>query len=708
MYNPSPTVFRLERRLLLKITIHPTTYNDIMNLPPIGCRVARRLCKDESVMKVLSQFRNDYPEFVDYPDSSTFAILNIYRSIDKILESVPICPVCKKRRCVIDSTYEKWESGNVVYKYYCSNRECRKIQRVAKTKATNMQKYGCEFPLQNQEVYAKSMSTCEKLYGVKYTGQIEEAKIKRSKTNMKRYGVVVPSQNKEIQDKTKVTNMKRYGAKHPIQNSKIKRKLYDFFIKKYGMFPSQRQSQKDKVAQTNLERYGDTCSARNDEVKKKAIQTSLINWGTEHPSQSDEIKNKVKETFNENYGYDNCFQSPEIMDKLRKTCLNKYGTNTYLQSEQALHNKIANRYKALSDHSLENYIITPFDEFFNICKDDILVQYTIPLRWHCNKCNEDFEGVIDKSYQLIYKNGYARCPNCHKLYSNLSCKESELGDFVSSIYTGRVLKHDRTVLNGKELDLYLPDKHLAFEFDGIYWHSELNHPGTSFHLHKTVECEKLGIHLIHIFENEWLTKREIVNSRIKNLLGLSTNRIFARKCTIKEVDSKTSIEFQDVNHLQGHTNAKIHLGLYYQDELVSLMTFGKPRFDSHHEWELLRFCNKLDTSVVGAASKLLIHFERMYKPNSIVSYADRRWSNGKVYRKLGFILDHISEPNYWYWKSPNEFLLLHRVKFQKHKLSQLLENFDPNLTEVENMYANGYNRIFDCGNLVFTKICNVC
>jgi hypothetical protein len=177
--------------------------------------------------------------------------------------------------------------------------------------------------------------------------------------------------------------------------------------------------------------------------------------------------------------------------------------------------------------------------------------------------------------------------------------------------------------------------------------------------------------------------------------------IFARKCEIKEVDSKASKEFQEENHIQGAVNSKFNLGLYFENELVSLMTFGKCRFDKKHEWELLRFCNKLGYHIPGGASRLLKFFEKNYKPKSLVSYADRRWSQGKVYEKLGFTFSHASAPNYWYWKDAQ--YLESRIKYQKHKLKNLLEAFDENKTEVENMKANGYNRIFDCGNLVYEK-----
>ena len=273
---------------------------------------------------------------------------------------------------------------------------------------------------------------------------------------------------------------------------------------------------------------------------------------------------------------------------------------------------------------------------------------------------------------------------------------------MQSINPLDVILNTRSIIYPQELDIYIPEKKIAIEFDGLYWHSEEEKPDKNYHLNKTLSCEKQGIHLIHIFENEWLTKQEIVKSRLKNLLGVYDKTIYARKCQIKEIDSKISKEFQEENHIQGAVNSKVNLGLYYKNELISLMTFGKCRFDKHHEWELLRFCNKLGYHVPGAASKLLKHFEENYKPTSLVSYADRRWSQGKVYEKLGFTFSHASSPNYWYWKNPE--LLESRIKYQKHKLKDLLENFDESKTEVENMKANGYNRIFDCGNLVYEKI----
>ena len=148
----------------------------------------------------------------------------------------------------------------------------------------------------------------------------------------------------------------------------------------------------------------------------------------------------------------------------------------------------------------------------------------------------------------------------------------------------------------------------------------------------------------------------------------------------------------------------IHLGLYFQEELQCLMSFGKNRLSSDVEWELLRFASKKGISVIGGASKLFKYFLTNFT-GGIVSYSDRRYSQGNMYSKLGFTFSHFSEPNYFYFKN-GSLKLESRQKYMKHKLPTLLENFDPSLTEWQNMQINGYNRIWDCGNSVWKLLGN--
>jgi very-short-patch-repair endonuclease len=295
------------------------------------------------------------------------------------------------------------------------------------------------------------------------------------------------------------------------------------------------------------------------------------------------------------------------------------------------------------------------------------------------------------------KRGSILCPTC---YPNISSPELEIKTFLEELGVNFV-HSDWNTISPKELDFYLPEHQLAIEYDGIYWHSELQGKNSKYHLEKTLMCKEKGINLLHIFENEWMnsTKREIWKSIIKGKLNLHS-KIGARKCILKEVPKTEAKEFLNTNHLQGALGNSIALGLYYNDELINLMTFGKNRMGKEVEWELLRFASKLNKSVQGGASKLFKHFVKEYSENKgIVSYSDRRYSEGNMYNKLGFEFSHFSKPNYFYFK--NTLTLESRQKYMKHKLKGVIETFDETLTEWENMKVNKFDRIWDCGNGVW-------
>lgn len=263
-----------------------------------------------------------------------------------------------------------------------------------------------------------------------------------------------------------------------------------------------------------------------------------------------------------------------------------------------------------------------------------------------------------------------------------------------------VVNGDRTIIFPKELDIYIPEKNIAIEYNGIFWHSELGGKDKYYHLRKTQECEKRDIELIHVFETEWASSPDLVLSRIKAKLGVN-DRIFARKCSIVNIDSKTARNFFDTNHIQGSCNASINIALVYDGRIVAAMSFGKSRFNKQAEWELLRYCSEQGVNVIGGASRLFNHIIKTITPKSVISYSDKRWNAGTLYSQLGFKYSHDSRPNYFYFAKRDPLNLLSRQHFQKHKLKNILDEFDPDLTEWENMQNNGYNRIWDCGNSVW-------
>ena len=308
----------------------------------------------------------------------------------------------------------------------------------------------------------------------------------------------------------------------------------------------------------------------------------------------------------------------------------------------------------------------------------------------CIKCG----GVWRTSYsQLLYEG--TGCPHC---VVRTSRGEKQLAKFIKQ--AGFNIDESIKFGSQRELDIYCPEKHLAIEYNGVYWHSELNGRDASYHISKTDLCESKNIKLLQLFDLEYNQKRELCESVVAAHLGLATTKLHARKCEVKEITNKEARNFCDENHLQGGINSKVNIGAYYESKLVAVMTFSKPRYNKHYEWELLRFCSLKYHRINGIASKLLAFFKKGYEPTSIISYGNRRWCSkvNNVYDKMGFKMVGISKPNYFYVKGRR---LFSRIEFQKHKLEAKLEVFDKRLSESENMKLNGYHRVWDCGNLIY-------
>lgn len=287
-----------------------------------------------------------------------------------------------------------------------------------------------------------------------------------------------------------------------------------------------------------------------------------------------------------------------------------------------------------------------------------------------------------------------------ELKTNITKWHQRISDELSKWVT--VENNRRSILPSKrELDIYLPEHHAAIELNGMWWHRE-EAKGKYFHVEKMDEAASVGIKLINIFDNQINEENfDLWMSCILQKFKINVNKIYARKTEVKVIDNKSAKEFISQNHLQGgFAVGSVCLGLFYENKIVSVMTFGKSRFNSNYEWELIRFCNLAGVSVIGGASKLLKYFESNFNPTSIISYANLQWSDGGLYTTLGFTEIEKSEPSYW-WCTRYESIP--RYKCQKHKLKKLLNNFDENLTEKQNMENNGFWRVFDCGNAVFVK-----
>lgn len=269
--------------------------------------------------------------------------------------------------------------------------------------------------------------------------------------------------------------------------------------------------------------------------------------------------------------------------------------------------------------------------------------------------------------------------------------------------------HDRTVLKAlnQELDFYIPEKKLAIEVDGSYWHSQkLKDP--KYHQNKSLECLNAGVRLIHIFEYEWVQDetREKIKQLLRNALSSNTQTVYDYECYIKEIDTDIEREFLNSYHLQGYASSSIKYGLYSQqdDELISIMTFGASRFNNQYQYELIRYCNKPQIRVIGGAEKLFKRFIKDHNPEQIISYCSMSKFNGGVYSRLGFNRADrfITEPNYvWVpYNFSNDKTVLTRYQTQIKKLKdQGLDVYGH--TEDEIMQNRGYFKIYDSGNMRF-------
>lgn len=430
------------------------------------------------------------------------------------------------------------------------------------------------------------------------------------------------------------------------------------------------------------------------EIKNRRINT-IKKYGVDHTSKLNLVKEKQKNTNIDKYG----FISPTLDNKIRNkqinTMLDRYGVKYSGESNVLLKKSLDNRFEKYKEHILSLYSSL---NIIDIPKEGELVI-------HCDKCDNDYNIMTNFLRLRFLRYKIETCLHCNPISSYKYTGQNEIIDYLKNNNIHYEVGN-RKILSGKELDIYLPNDNIAIEFNGIYWHSDI-YKDKSYHLDKKEVCESFGINLIHIWEDDWLYKKEIVISRLNNILNINTKRIMARKCNIVYVDNITTKEFLEKNHLQGWISSKVSIGLEYAGELVSIMTFGKYRRSlggksSDDKWELYRFCSKVNISIVGSFSRMLKFFEMSFLPKELISYANRDWTSiySNIYSKNRLILESKTPINYWYFDS--NLNKSHRFKFRKDTLVK--KGYDPEKTEFEIMDEIGYMRVYDTGNLKYKKV----
>lgn len=565
-----------------------------------------KIIKDNSYRSVLNYLRHN-------PDlRSDLLLLTKHISNNETLENKELLylyvnKIPQPPLCICGSSLE-YVKPNVGYKKTCGSSQCLVITSSKKRKQTNLERYGGNSPSCSSDVVNKMKNTIKTKYGVDNVRDIP--------------GII---------EKTINTNLERYGVEWSSQSETIKNKMYT----------------------TNIEKYGGICSQVNDEVKNKTINTNLERYGVEHVWESDDIKKKITKQFKITYG-GHPMTNEEIKDKTKKTNIEKYGFE-YPQQSEVVKNRISS---VRTKNWLESMKLMD-DNFKHKDGDGYYVLF-------CEKTNKNYQ-IHPVTYNRRKRNGEELSIYLNPLEKNYSLGEKELCDYIREIYCGEIIENDRKILNGKEIDIFLPELNIGIEYNGIYFHSSDIKP-KNYHQNKFKQSMDNGVELIQIWEDEWYHKKDQIKSLIRHKLKLTENTVYARKCEVREISIEEYRDFIDSNHLQGYSRSKIKIGLFHENGLVSVISFCSPRHKSNNvEYEMIRFCNKLNTNVVGGASKLFKYFVKKYNPTSIVTYSDLDKFNSGLYVNLGFKCVGITEPSLFY----SDGKIRHnRFNFRKSKIKE--------------------------------------
>ena len=487
----------------------------------------------------------------------------------------------------------------------------------------------------------------------------------------------------------KVEDLPRNTRKNVIVKCDICKKEYEISYKNYlssienGGYLSCKDCKHKKYKKTCLDKYGVENVSQIKEVKEKKKETFIDNYGTNNLSeiykdiiyekygvenvfQNKEVKEKIKETNLERYGVENPQQNKEIRERTERTNLERYGVRKPLMNDDIKIKLKETQKKKIKENYNDLNIIKIDDEMNIFIKCD---------KGHIYKTR------TSTLYDRLHSETIL-CTKCNPMNSySTSGKEKELIEFIKENYNKEILLNDRNIIKPYEIDIFLPELNIAFEFNGVYWHNEL-YKDKDYHFNKYNECKKQSIFLFQIYEDDWIYKKDIVKSMILNKIKKTKNKIYARKTEVKEInDNKLIRKFLDTNHIQGFSSSSIKIGLFFDDKLVSLMTFKK----KNNDFELNRFCNLLNTNVIGGASKLLSYFINQYKFDIITTFSNNNYSDGSLYKTLNFKYLYDLKPDYSYVIKDK----------RKHKFNFRGTN------EKKRMLENKIYRIYDAGKIKF-------
>ncbi len=434
-------------------------------------------------------------------------------------------------------------------------------------------------------------------------------------------------------------------------------------------------------------KYSDTCSTKCSGLKskQKAIDTNMKKYGVDNPSKSETVKQSIKKTTTERYGHENVMHSEQVRgkhsqsissidhtranEKRSKTISERYGVSHHMQIESV---REKHRETLRNNHGV-----------------------TSPLQ---------SQSLKDKRHNTMMD----RYPSTLKSLSGLQVQDphsqwvqSEASQFIMD--SGFEVKlNDRTIIAPLEIDIVIPSLKIAIECNGMYWHSTAKIGDRNYHLNKKMAARDAGYELIHIYDYDWYNKNEILKSILSSKMGIS-NRIYARNCQIVIPSPSEQREFLDHNHMQGYTRSSFKYALVHDGEIVSMMTFSTPRFNAKYgDYELLRYCNKIGTTVIGGPSRLYKAFKKEVGNADVYSYANDDLYNGLMYEKLGMKYKGHTGPSLRYWNTKSN-TAHNRSFYAKCKLKDVLPTYDESLTASQNLRNNAIYEVWGCGNSVWVQ-----
>lgn len=422
-----------------------------------------------------------------------------------------------------------------------------------------------------------------------------------------------------------------------------------------------------KAQSTMQEKYS-TSDANHEIFKEKRIQTNNERYGTEHPMQSSIIKEKSIATTLDRYGVRYANQHHSVKSKIQDTNLQRYGTKTFAESKAA---KLQVNESRIKRFKKAGYTSNFKSDSFKL--DDTNYSFT------CDKCNNIF------NHQFTEWKRLPKCPICYP--SGISSIHMELYEYIEELYDGVIINNDRTAIKPQELDIFLPEKNIAFEMNGLFWHNiDTNeHITEIYHQDKYLKCKENGITLYNIFEDDWLNKKDLVKKMIYNIFNEKEN---ITNTQIKELTITETQKFFNTNTYQKYDKSEINIGLVYKNEIKSVISFSKMR----NGYKL----NQYISNIKDSYSEIFEYFKEKYKPEFVIGYSNPEYNQGLELEALGFVFNKLTYPQYTFVVNEER---LTRKEFLKGKdISEIIENYEFSLSEEENLFVYDYYKIYDCGN----------